>query len=153
MTTPESRCYTHKKCSAETEVSGPEFHAMSDPLAGMNRTFCSQCEDMFSIDEFVWTDTGESIPDYYQRHGRKASDTDRMLCSNQGLLALGGAGLFIGFMIGTAVCLTIGGLTGIFIAAFLALVGAVGGVIFREAVVTPKILQRVCGVSDTRQLK
>jgi hypothetical protein len=35
----------------------------------------------------------------------------------------------------------------------MALVGAVGGVIVRETVVTPKIIQRVCGVSDTRELK
>ncbi|MGB7342693.1 MAG: hypothetical protein WBD20_00620 [Pirellulaceae bacterium] len=153
MTTRESRCYTHAKCKVETEVSGGEFRAMADPLAEMNRTFCGECEDMFPLEEFVWSDTKEPILAYYERHGRKASDNDRLFCSNKGLLALGGAGLFIGFILGTAVCVTVGGLTGIFIAAFMALVGAVAGVIVRETVVAPKILQRVCGTSDPRDLK
>jgi hypothetical protein len=153
MSIPESREYKHQTCKTSTEISGPKFHALSDPLAGMKTTYCGQCDAIFSLNEFVWTDTGESIPDYYERHRRKASENELMLCSNTGLVTLGAIGLLIGFMIGTAICLTIGGWVGVFIAAFMALVGAVGGVIARETVVAPKIIQRVCGVNDTRQLE
>lgn len=55
----ESRTYTHRRCQMQTEMGGPEFRAMSDPLAGMKATFCSHCEDHFPVKEFAWSDSDE----------------------------------------------------------------------------------------------
>jgi len=153
MTVPESRDYTHKRCNSDTEVSGPEFEALSDPLANMKRTWCAACEDHFTLDEFVWSDTGERITDYYARHGKNASDLDRFLCSTSGLLLIAAIGLILGVIAGAASGLVVRWLMATIIAVALGLVGAVVGVVVREMVISPLILKRVCGVADSRCLK
>lgn len=153
MSARESRAYTHLKCKTQTEVSGGEFRALSDPLASMQETVCIQCGDFFPLSEFAWSDTSEKITDYYKRHGKSATDIDRFLCSTPGLGFLAGAGFFLGVMFGVLLYFAIGGIAGFVVALILGLVGAVAGVVAREAVVSPKILQRVCGDTDTRNLQ
>lgn len=153
MNTRESRNYTHSKCKTQTEVSGPEFSALSDPLAGMKETFCAQCDGHFPLSEFVWSDTSEKITDYYARHSKKATDADRFLFSTPGLGLLAGGGFFLGVMFGALLYFAIGGMAGFIVALILGLVGAVAGVVVCETVLKPKILGRVCGVSDTRNLQ
>ncbi len=150
---PESRVYTHQRCHSETEVSGPEFKALSDPLADMQKTWCCECSDHFVLNEFTWTDTDEKITDYYDRHSRKASSTDRFLCSTNCLLILAVGGLLIGVVCGVLIGNAAGWLWGTISAVVLGLIGGVAGCIFREAVIAPRVLQRVCGVTDSRHLE
>ena len=153
MNARESRDYKHLKCKTQTEISGPEFRALSDPMASMKETFCDECDGHFPINEFAWSDTNEKITDYYDRHTSKASEADRFLCSTPGLAILAAGGFCVGVVFGGIICMLIGGMAGFIIALILGLVGAVVGVVVRETVITPKILQKVCGVSDTRNLK
>ncbi|MFK8112197.1 MAG: phage holin family protein [Rubripirellula sp.] len=153
MNAPESRTYTHQTCRTQTEISGPEFAALADPLAAMEFTYCSACDGHYSLEDFEWSDTRESIPDYYKRHGKKATEMDRFFCSNPGLAFLGGAGFFLGIMLGAFVYLMVGGFVTIIVAVVLGIAGAIAGVVLREAVIGPQIIQRVCGVTDPRSLK
>jgi hypothetical protein len=153
MRVPESRSYTHLSCRAETVVSGPEFRAMSDPLADMTRTWCCECEDFFGVDQFAWSDTGEVIAQYYVRHARLATPTDRMLASRTGLLAVAGAGLLLGICLGVVVGWLTGFLVGLIGAVVLGLAGAVGGAMLHTMVLAPRVLQRICGVNDSRLLR
>src|SRR5690606_14297700 len=74
---PTSRVYIHQRCGQPTEVSGPEFIALADPLAEMEWTLCSNCQENDSVDQFVWADTGEPISVYYQRHLQAVTAEDR----------------------------------------------------------------------------
>ena len=149
----EHRCYVHRRCQSETEVSGPEFQAMSDPLAGMKSTYCVSCEEQFPVDEFAWSDTGESIADYYARYRGSATDSDLWWCGNPGLFALAAGGMTAGLASGILIGVFTSLIVGVIAAVVLAIAGAVVGVVVRETVVAPKIVRRVCRVPDTRELQ
>ncbi len=153
QTVSESRAYLHERCKTETEIGGPEFHALSDPLANMRQTYCAECDRMFPLSEFHWADTRERIPDYYTRHGSKATAADRFLCTNGGLSLLAGGGFLAGIACGVPVGLKAGWFWGTAAAVGLGLVGALLGLVVRETLVSPRILRRVCGVDDTRRLR
>ena len=92
---PESRTYRHSKCNEETTISGQPFEVMSNPLSDMTRTWCTQCNDYFPISEYAWSDTGESIPDYYARHSANASSLQRFLCSKKCMIFLALTGFLL----------------------------------------------------------
>ncbi|MGC1272548.1 MAG: hypothetical protein WBC44_02485 [Planctomycetaceae bacterium] len=107
---------------------------------------------MYPITEFEWSDTGETISDYYARHTKNATDMQRFLCSKKFMVALivlcilaieigvyfllanaGGLVLFFGL---------VGGLV----------IGAIIGMsVFLSGFANP-IKRKVCGVRDTRSL-
>ena len=153
MNVPDSRAYTHHECRTQTEVSGGEFAALSDPLVGMEQTFCASCNDHFPVKEFKWSDTDEKISDYYLRHSKKATEMDRFFCSSPSLIFLAGAGMTLGVMFGAMLYLAMRGNAALILTIVFAVVGAVAGVIIREKLLVPQAMQRVCGVPDSRMLK
>ena len=108
---------------------------------------------MFPITAFEWSDTGETISDYYARHTQNATDLQRFLCSKKFMVALivicivlTEVGIYFllanrgGFAL--TICL-VGGL----------MIGAIIGMgVFVSGFADP-IKRRVCGVKDTRSLK
>ena len=80
---PESRTYRHQKCGAETVISGEAYAALSDPLSDMSR---NSCNEFFPLADHEWSDTGETITDYYARHSARATGLERFLCSRRFLV-------------------------------------------------------------------
>ena len=149
---PESRTYRHVQCSSETVVGGQSFEVVSNPMSSMEQTQCSTCEAMFPIADFEWSDTGETLAEYYARHTDSATDTQRFLCSKKFMVALIGLGAVLtsggiyylvrdGNLVMKAICL-FGG---------LAIGAMIGATLFLKAFENP-ITRKVCGVSDTRLL-
>ena len=151
---PESRPYTHDRCEQMTEVSGEAFTSLASPLTGLEQTYCNACKSMFPIAEFRWTDSNETLPNYYQRHGDKATKFDRFIASRRSIIA----GLVVAVAIGifafaffffvrgdgfvTAIGCGIGSAT-------LSLI-PIAAILF--SVLTPMVHKRACGVSDPREL-
>lgn len=152
-TIPQARSYTHAKCGQETEVNGQAFEVVSNPMSSMEQTMCSTCGAMFPISEYSWTDTGETISDYYARHTASATPLQRLLCSKK-------------FMVGvitTSAIVTAGAcyalvandnlLTRLICSAGGVMIGAmIGMAIFVSGFADP-IKKKVCGVTDTRVLQ
>lgn len=80
---PESRVYRHRKCGNDTTVTGQSFETVSNPMSSMERTFCSSCNAMSGISEYEWSDSGETIADYYARHSKNATSLQRFLTSKK----------------------------------------------------------------------
>jgi hypothetical protein len=148
---PESRVYRHLHCGSETVISGQAFEVASNPLADMTRTWCNQCNAFFPVTDYQWSDTGETISDYYARHSARATAIERFVCSKKflivcalGGLVLGGIGGYLLFRdealwLQILMTLFVGGL-GVFAASAL----------FIQ--LGKPITRRVCDVNDTRLL-
>ncbi|TWU32671.1 hypothetical protein Q31b_58290 [Novipirellula aureliae] len=149
----DSRSYTHTRCRTDTTVEGPEFRAMSDPMAGMRSTYCVKCEDQFPVTEFAWSDTNELISNYYARHRKAASASDLWWCGNGGLAVLAGLGSVAGIILGIILGVTTTWLIGLVTGILLAITGAILGLVARETLFSRRIVKRVCGVNDTRMLR
>ncbi|MBD3676238.1 MAG: hypothetical protein HUJ26_22230 [Planctomycetaceae bacterium] len=149
---PESRVYRHRQCGEETTVGDQSFETVSNPMSSMERTYCSSCGAMFEISEFEWSDTGETIADYYARHSQNATPSQRFLTSKKFMLlviliialpAAGGA--FVLLANSGMLVRLLGAFGGFIVGAFI------GMMIFVEAFAKP-ITKKVCGVTDTRTL-
>lgn len=108
---------------------------------------------MFPISEYEWSDTSETIADYYARHSQNATDRQRFLCSKKfmvGLILLSAiisaAALSMIVANNTAMVRVLGLLGGL-------LVGAIAGMAVFVSIYANPIKHKVCGVSDTRLLK
>ncbi len=149
---PESRTYRHVKCGQDTVVSGQAFEVVSNPMSSMERTQCSSCGEMFPITDFAWSDTGETISDYYARHSRSATPLQRFLCSKKFMVAVIALSI-VAMEIGIWFLLARGDK---FVLAFCLVGGLVIGAIIGMAVFVSgfadPIKRTVCGVSDTRSL-
>ena len=158
---PTARVYIHERCGRPTEVSGPEFSALADPLAGMERTLCAPCEEMNTLSQFTWEDTGEKISAYYARHLQAVSPADRQRARRSNLfrfLAIGGAlGLLVSIGLGTIVGMGAGIGYGVLAGTLCGLLlipsGAIGGFKYFEKRVVAPILRRTFQVDDARQLR
>lgn len=158
---PTSRVYIHARCGRPTEVSGPEFAALADPLAGMERTLCADCEEMDSLSQFAWEDTGEKISAYYARHLQSVSPADRQRARRSNLfrfLGIGGVlGLLVsaglGTLVGVGAGIGYGVLAGTLCGLLLIPLGAIGGFKYFEKQVVAPILRRTFQVHDARQLR
>jgi hypothetical protein len=150
---PESRSYRHSKCGSETAVSGQGFEVASNPLSDMTRTWCTACNSFFPIAEYEWVDTGESIDRYYARHGARASNFERFLCSKKALLMMVGAGLVVGAIAGFILFRNAGMGTKILMMGALGFAGVFAAAAINVSVISKLVVRRVCGVSDTRVLK
>lgn len=152
-TIPESRDYRHIKCGTITTISGQPFEVMSNPLSDMSRTWCSGCSSMFTLDEYEWADSGESIPAYYSRHSSKATSFQKFLCSRMNMLVMGGLGLLLGAIGGFLI--TRNGAIGakIIVALVGGGIGGFAGLAIYVSVICNLVTKSVCGVADTRTLK
>ena len=150
---PDSRSYVHLTCRKQTVVEGPEFAALTDPLIGMQQTYCAACEQMFPVNQFAWADTQERLSDFYARYAQRASPRQRQLGSRGALLALMGLGAACGLLFGLLVGLAMGWIAGTILAIVAAIAGAIGGFFIVENLIKPGIYKSAFGVSDTRQLK
>lgn len=150
---PESRVYRHRQCGEETTVGDQSFETVSNPMSSMERTFCSSCQAMFEISEFEWSDTGETIADYYARHSKNATPSQRFLTSKKFMLLIilliavpAAGGAFVLLANSGMLARLLGAFGGLLVGAFI------GMMIFVEAFAKP-ITKKVCGVTDTRSLK
>jgi hypothetical protein len=150
---PESRAYRHTKCGGETVISGPAFETASNPLSDMTRTWCTPCNAFFPITEIEWLDTGETIAKYYERHGAKASSFDRFLCSKNFLLGSVAVGLLVGAGVGYYLFRDRAAGAKFLMTAFVGFLGVFAAAALNVSVITKLITKKVCGVSDTRELK
>lgn len=53
--------YTHKSCGADTKMGLVLAETYARDPSFYNGTFCSMCAGHFPLDEFVWTDTDETV--------------------------------------------------------------------------------------------
>jgi len=140
-----SRDYMHTQCGGETTIEGPEYAALADPLTKMTSTYCSECEDVFPVNEFAWADTRERISDYYAHYQKQASGLQRFLASRAGMFTLSGvlfvAGLFLIPVLGPGLGLAAG------------VAGAILAIVLHVMVIGPMILRQVLGTNDPRQLE
>ena len=151
---PESRSYTHDRCEQMTVASGDAFTSLASPLADLEQTYCHACKSMFPIAEFRWSESDETLPDYCQRHGGKATMLDRFIASRQSIIAAMVVAVAIGifasayffFAQGDGLVSAIACGVG---AGFISFI-AIGGIFMW--VLTPLVHKRVCGVSDPRKL-
>ena len=150
---PESRAYRHVKCGTETVVAGQSFEVVSNPMSSMTRTWCNHCNAHDGIAEYSWSDTGESIADYYARHSASATDLQRFLCSKKFMVTLWVVGFLLAsvgayFLLANArpgmrmIATPLAGIVGVLIAS----------AIFLSGFADP-IKRKVCGVKDTRVLR
>ncbi len=107
---------------------------------------------MFGIAEYEWSDTGETIAEYYARHTANATSTQRFLTSKTfmllliGVIALSAAiGGYLLLADSNVLARVFGVIGGLVIGAFI------GMMIFVEVFDKP-ISRKVCGVTDTRTL-
>lgn len=108
---------------------------------------------MFGINEYEWSDTAETIAEYYARHSKNATSTHRFLTSKRFMTlvismiamsaAIGAYRLLADSIVLARVFGVIGGLI---------VGGFVGMMIFVEQFDRP-ISRKVCGVADTRMLR
>ena len=149
---PESRTYRHVKCGTETTISGQPFEVMSNPLSDMAQTWCTGCNSMFTLDEYEWADSGESLPAYCARHSAKATSFERFLCSRMNMLVMGVIGLILGGIGGYVLFRNSEMGVKIFMTIFCSGLGGFVGLAIYVSVICNLITRRVCGVSDTRAL-
>ncbi|MEY3176226.1 MAG: hypothetical protein RLZZ436_4140 [Planctomycetota bacterium] len=138
------RDYTHLRCSQSTTVDGPEFRALADPLAGMVATWCSNCEQNFPLDQFVWSDTQEKVTDYYKRYQNMGTPPQNFMASRSGMYGLGTVPFLcglIGFFVWKNQWFIPSGLLISLIIMFL-----------HTIFLAPSILRLVVGTSDAREL-
>lgn len=153
MNVPESRFYTHLACRQRTEIEGPEFESVANPLTEMTQTYCAHCEIMGPMSDFAWSDTGERISDFYARYAAKATPFDRMISTRTAMFVIGGGLGVVGLVIGMALTPVLGWLVGIVAALGLAVVGVVIGFIVHTIVIQPATMKRTFGVTDARLLR
>jgi hypothetical protein len=150
---PESRAYRHLACGGATTVTGSPFEVITNPLASMHRTWCSDCNRYFPMDEYAWLDTGEKITDYWARHSARATRLERFLCSKTAMVLLVSAGLIAGMILGYFMFRQNQLAVKILMIPFMGGLGVFAAAALFISVITKFILWRVCGVSDTRVLK
>ena len=153
QTIPECRSYRHLQCGNDTVVSGQAFEVVSNPMSSMERTQCSACGAMFPITDFAWSDSGETLSDYYARHTSSATDLQRFLCSKTFMVALIVLGIVL-TDIGIYFLMR-GGDTFVLLFCMVGglMIGAIIGMgVFVSGFADP-IKRKVCGVRDTRSLK
>jgi hypothetical protein len=105
------------------------------------------------LSDYVWSDTGERITDYYARHGARATRVERFLCSRAFLVFCLVVGFVAGAILGFLLFRNDGGLLMLLMAAFTGVVGVIVFGSLKEFFLGKLIVRRVCGVSDTRLLK
>jgi hypothetical protein len=122
-------------------------------MSSMEQTLCSSCGAMFPIAEYAWSDTGESLSDYYARHSAGATGLQRFLCSKRFMVAV-----ILAAAIATAAAIYAlvadeDLFTRLICVAGGLMIGAIVGMaIFVSGFANP-IKRKVCGVSDTRLLR
>lgn len=141
----KERDYTHLRCGTATTIDGPEFQALADPLARMVATYCAGCEEVFPIDQFAWSDTGEKISDYYLRYQQLGSPLQIFLVSRTGMFALAGIPFvlaMIAFLIFRNNWLIFAGVLSVVLV-----------IVLHTVALGPIILKEVVGTSDSRELQ
>ena len=139
----KSRDYVHVQCRGVTTIDGPEFQAIADPLTRMKTTYCSECDEVFPIDEFAWDDTQERISDYYARYQQQASGLQKFLASRTGMFTISG----IVFFLGLASCIVLG-----IFGLLVAIAGAIVAIVVHVVSIGPMILRQVLGTNDPTRL-
>ena len=141
----KQRDYTHLRCGAATTIDGPEFQALADPLAQMVATYCAGCEEVFPIDQFAWSDTGEKISDYYLRYQQLGSPLQNFLVSRTGMFALAAVPFvlaMIAFVIFRNNWLILAGVFSVVLV-----------IVLHTVALGPIVLKQVVGTSDARELQ
>ena len=156
-----SRNYVHLSCGEVTEICGPEFVSVANPLADMERTACSHCEIDDSLSEFEWEDTGESLWDYVERHREnipaealeKTSHDQVVKYAIRGAIVGGVIGIMLGVLVGAATSLVVGIVVGIVLTLIAAPLGAILHFMKFESKIVQPLLEKHLGVKDVGELR
>jgi hypothetical protein len=140
------------QCGTETVISGQAFEVASNPLSDMTRTWCMQCNAFFPLTDYEWADTGEKISDYYARHSAWATKLERFLCSKKFMIVCAVIGFLVGLVGGYFLFRNQQLWLQIFMVPFVGGIGIFIACALFVALGKP-ITKRVCGVSDTRELR
>jgi hypothetical protein len=100
--TPTGRVYVHRRCGELTQVSGGDYTHICDPFWPCTGTFCCGCNDMVSLSDVRWEDTGEPISDYRRRLRAETPALVQAWRYGVGLAPGGAIGAGIGLLIGLA---------------------------------------------------
>ncbi|QDV83036.1 hypothetical protein TBK1r_19690 [Stieleria magnilauensis] len=159
MTVPESFHYVHLPCGEFTEIRGPEFESVANPLSGIQTTLCAHCGQQDDVEEFCWEGSEETIADYYHRLLLQIPEQELDRAGRAGMfkyLIMGGiggfaAGLFIGLILGRLgpIVAIVGGLIAVLL---LTTLGVLMGFLHFENNVVAPVVKKYWNVDDVRLL-
>jgi hypothetical protein len=66
------RVYIHKACGEATIVTERDFVLICNPFYPCTGTLCLNCGRAYSLTQFFWEDTGESLPAFRNRVRRSS---------------------------------------------------------------------------------
>lgn len=156
-----SRNYIHDACGQVTELDGPEFQAVANPLAEIVQTQCSHCDIDDSLTQFRWEDTEETLRDYVERHREDIPDEalertahDQVIkFAIRGAVTGGVISAVLGVLIGAATSPLIGCIAGVILVLLGAPLGAVLKFMSFESNVVQPMLEKYLGVQDVGELR
>lgn len=156
-----SRNYIHLACRKVTELSGPEFNSVANPLAEMVQTHCGHCNVDDSLRDFEWEDTGETLWDYVQRHRENIPDEALEKTSHdqvvkyaiRGAIIGGVIGIALGGLIGVATSLTTGIISGVVLTLIAVPLGAILHFMKFENKVVQPLMEKYLGVKEVGELR
>lgn len=119
---------------------------LSDPSCSLlSETYCSQCQNVFELDQFAWSDTGELLSDYIRRWRKESKRRAGFLGTLLGVVATVFTMCAIGFVVGLA----FGGQ--LLFNLGLGVIFGLIGFYFRSVFIRRRFFQSI-GISDVRQL-
>lgn len=156
-----SRNYVHLACRKVTEISGPEFNSVANPLAEMVQTHCSHCDVDDSLRDFEWEDTGETLWDYVQRHRENVPDEALARTAHdqvvkyavRGAIVGGIIGVLLGVLIGAATSVMTGVISGVILTLIAVPLGAILHFMKFESKVVQPLMEEYLGVKDVGELR
>ena len=63
----DGRPYVHSRCGQATVINEEHFEGLCNPLLACSGTICAHCGKAFSLKEFHWADTEETLNKYRSR--------------------------------------------------------------------------------------
>lgn len=149
---PQSRVYVHIDCGQQTMVDEEDFKGIANPVPGTGRTYCACCKGYFVLDEFMWADTGETIPDYYQKYRDELPPMVLFLGARSVAWSLLAISILLGIALGIWSGAALGTVWGVVIGIVISLVLAMLIIYFWYMWIDSMVIKRL-DVMDVRMLK
>lgn len=156
-----SRNYVHLTCCKVTELSGPEFNSVANPLAEMMETHCGHCDVDDSLRDFEWEDTGETLWDYVARHRENIPDEALEKTSHdqvvkyaiRGAVVGGVIGVALGGLVGAVTSLMAGIISGVVLTLIAVPLGAILHFMKFESKIVQPLMEKYLGVTEVGELR
>ena len=160
---PPRRCYTHDICNRETCVAddpnpgldsqglnAQPHTGLSDPYCSLtSMTYCSNCQQLFKLEDFFWSDTGEPLPDYITRWREEAKRRSGFLATKKCAIMVSIGLILLAILVGVLASLVIE--DGASLIAVFAIVFPIIGMFIRELMIRQRV-RVALQIRDVRQL-